>query len=197
MFGKKKKSTVKPNLPKEYVWALTIDGEEKSFKCLVTETEVITYEDGQEHKHLKIMDSTCMEGVLQIDTVTKIYGEMIEFQLERFIPYIRLEGKWTMSDTTEKDRMEEQIAIYKKQSMQESIVGVLCELVVLARQLITGDIGDWWMLNVFGILFIASALLRMARLKNEISAMKDAEAEALAEKEARKALREAEKETEA
>lgn len=196
MFGKKKKSTVKPNLPKEYSWALTIDGEEKVFKCLVTETEVITYEDGQEHKHLKITDPTCMEGVLQIDTVTKIYGEMIDFQLERFIPYIRLEGKWTMSDTTEKDRMEEQIAIYRKQSMQEGIVGVACELAVLAKQLIAGDIGDWWMLNVFGVLFIVSALMRMVRLKNEINAMKEAEAEALAEKEAKRALREAEKVTE-
>ncbi len=193
MFGKKKKSTVKPNLPKEYSWALNIDGEEKVFKCLVTETEVITYEDGQEHKHLKITEPTCMEGVLQIDTVTKIYGEMIDFQLERFIPYIRLEGKWTMSDTTEKDRMEEQIAIYRKQSMQEGIVGVACELAVLAKQLIAGDIGDWWMLNVFGVLFIVSALMRMVRLKNEINAMKEAEAEALAEKEAKKALREAEK----
>lgn len=193
MFGKKKKSTVKPNLPKEYSWALNIDGEEKVFKCLVTETEVITYEDGQEHKHLKITEPTCMEGVLQIDTVTKIYGEMIDFQLERFIPYIRLEGKWTMSDTTEKDRMEEQIAIYRKQSMQEGIVGVACELAVLAKQLIAGDIGDWWMLNVFGVLFIVSALMRMVRLKNEINAMKEAEAEALAEKDAKKALREAEK----
>lgn len=193
MFGKKKKSTVKPNLPKEYTWNLLIDGEEKVFKCLVTETEVITYEEGREHKHLKIMDPTCMEGVLQIDTVTKIFGEMIDFQLERFIPYIRLEGKWTMSDTTQQDRMEEQIAIYKKQSKQEAVVGVLCELVVLAKQLVMGDVGDWWMLNVFGILFIASALLRMARLRNEINAMKDAEEEALAEKEARRALREVKK----
>lgn len=193
MFGKKKKSTVKPNLPKEYIWNLLIDGEEKVFKCLVTETEVVTYEEGREHKHLKIMDQTCMEGVLQIDTVTKIFGEMIDFQLERFIPYIRLEGKWTMSDTTQQDRMEEQIAIYKKQSKQEVVVGVLCELVVLAKQLIMGDIGDWWMLNVFGILFIASALLRMARLRNEINAMKEAEEEALAEKEARRAIREEKK----
>lgn len=193
MFGKKKKSTVKPNLPKEYIWNLLIDGEEKVFKCLVTETEIVTYEEGREHKHLKIMDQTCMEGVLQIDTVTKIFGEMIDFQLERFIPYIRLEGKWTMSDTTQQDRMEEQIAIYKKQSKQEAVVGVLCELVVLAKQLIMGDIGDWWMLNVFGILFIASALLRMARLRNEINAMKEAEEEALAEKEARRAIREEKK----
>lgn len=179
---KKKKSTVKPNLPKEYVWTLDIDGEEKIFKCLVTETEVITYEGETEHKHLKIMDPTCMEGVLQIDTVTKIYGDMVEFQLERFIPYIRLEGHWVMSDTTEEDRMQEQIAIYKKQSNQQVIAGIGCLIVVLAKQLISGDIGDWWMLNVFGIFFIAAGLMLRVRLRNEINAIKEAEEEAAAQK---------------
>ena len=52
---KRKKSTVKPDLPKEYVWALEIEGEDHEFKCLVTEDEVITYEDGREHKHLKVV----------------------------------------------------------------------------------------------------------------------------------------------
>lgn len=186
---KRKKSTVKPNLPKEYVWTLDIDGEEKLYKCLVTETEVITYEGDQEHKHLKITDPTCMEGVLQIDTKTKIYGDMVDFQLERFIPYIRLEGHWVMSDTTEKDRMEEQIAIYKKQSMQEAVVGACCLLIVLAKQLITGDIEDWWMLNVFGIFFLVSAAYRMVRLRNEVMAIKEAETEAAAEKEALAAMK--------
>lgn len=186
---KRKKSTVKPNLPKEYVWTLDIDGEEKLYKCLVTETEVITYEGDKEHKHLKIMDPTCMEGVLQIDTQTRIYGDMVDFQLERFIPYIRLEGHWVMSDTTEKDRMEEQIAIYKKQSLQEAIVGGVCLLVVLAKKLLTGDIEDWWMLNVFGLFFVVSAVYRMARLRVEINAIKEAEAEAAAEKEALKSLK--------
>lgn len=178
----RKKSTVKPNLPKEYVWTLDIEGEEKIFKCLVTETEVITYEGDVEHKHLKIMDTTCMEGVLQIDTVTKIYGDMVAFQLERFIPYIKLEGHWVMSDTTEEDRMQEQIAIYKKQSRQQIIAGAGCLLVTLAKQLITGDLGDWWMLNVFGIFFIASGLMLIVRLRNEINAIQEAREEAAAEK---------------
>lgn len=187
---KKKKSTVKPNLPKEYVWTLVIEGKEKIYKCLVTETEVITYEGDMEHKHLKITDPTCMEGVLQIDTQTRIYGEMIDFQLERFIPYIRLDGHWVMSDTTEKDRMDEQIAIYKKQSKQETIVGIGCLLVVLAKYLFTGDVGDWWILTVFGIFFMSSAAYRMVRLRNEINALKELEEEAAAEKAALAALQE-------
>lgn len=179
---KRKKSTERPELPKEYVWALEVEGEDHEYKCLVTEEGVTTFEDGVEHKHLKITDPTCMEGVLQIDCETKLFGDMVPFQLERFIPYIMLEGRWIMSDTTRNDRMQQQIAIYKKQSKQETIVGVGCLLFVLAMQLILGDIGDWWMLIVFGIFFISSAAYRMVRLKNEIDAMKEAEAEAEAEK---------------
>jgi len=184
---KRKKGTVKPNLPKEYVWALEVEGEDHEYKCLVTETEVITYEDGREHKHLKITNPTCMEGVLQIDCETKLFGDMVPFQLERFIPYIKLEGGWIMSDTTRADRMEEQIAIYKKESKLECMVGILFFLIVLAIRLITGEVGDWWMLTVFGVFFLASAGMRMARLRNELNEMKEAAQEAAAEETAMKA----------
>lgn len=188
---KKKKSTVKPNLPKEYVWTLDVEGEERIYKCLVTETEVITYEDGKEHKHLKITNPECMEGVLQIDTATKIFGDMVDFQLERFIPYIRLEGRWVMSDTTEEDRLQEQIAIYKKDSKQQMIAGAACLIVALAKQLFFGGLDDWWMLNVFGIFFIVSGLMTRVRLRNEINAIKEAREEAAAEKAQVQAAKEA------
>lgn len=188
---KKKKSTVKPDLPKEYVWTLDVEGEEKIFKCLVTETEVITFEGEKEHKHLKITNPECMEGVLQIDTATKIYGDMVDFQLERFIPYIRLEGHWVMSDTTEEDRMQEQIRIYKKNSKEQIISGAACLLVALGKQLITGDLGDWWMLNVFGMFFIVSGLMTLVRLRNEINAIKEAKEEAAIEKAQEKEKKEA------
>lgn len=179
---KKKQKIVKPDLPKEYIWTLIIEEEEHEYKCLVTETEVITYEDGVEHKHLKVMDQTCLEGVLQIDTQTKIFGDMVEFQLERYIPYIRLEGRWVMSHTTEKDRMNEQVAIYKKESKLETIAGIAMILATLIKTLVTGALDDWWMMIVFGIFFLSSAALRMVRLRNELNALKELEAEAAAEK---------------
>ncbi len=182
---KRKKSRVKPNLPKEYVWVLEVDDVEHIFKCLVTETEVITYEDGSEHKHLKIMDPTCLEGVLQIDTKTKIFGEMTEFQLERFIPYIRLDGHWVMSDTTEKDRMNEQIAIYNKNSKVEAAVGTGFFLLMAGIGLVTGSLDQAWILSVFGIFFFSSAALRTVRLKNEIKALKELEEEAARKKAAK------------
>ena len=184
---RRKKSTVKPNLPKEYVWALDIEGEDHEFKCLVTEDEVITYEDGVECKHLKVTDHTCMEGVLQIDCNTKLFKEMVGFQLERYIPYLNLASGWTMSDTTRDDRMQEQIQIYRNQSKWEVITGIAMIVVHLLGQFVFPVLEEMWILSVFGILFISSAVYRMARLRNEINALEEAKAEMEAEEKAMKA----------
>ena len=175
MFGRKKKN-LKPNLPKEYVWALEIDEVDHEFKCVVYEDEVVTYEDGVEHKHLKVMDHTCEVGVLQIDCETKLFGQMTPFQLERYIPYIKLD-RWIMSDTTREDRMAEQIQIYKNQSKWETILGIGMILFHLIIALFFPDFGEVWMFSVLGIFFISSAIYRLARLRNEITALEEAKAE--------------------
>ena len=174
---KRKKSTVKPNLPKEYVWALDIEGEDHEFKCLVTEDEVITYEDGVECKHLKVTDHTCMEGVLQIDCNTKLFKEQVGFQLERYIPYLNLAGGWTMSDTTRDDRMAEQIQIYKKQSKWETIAGIAMILAYLVMGIAFGMFEDAFIFCIFGIFCIVSASYRMIRLRGELAAIQEAREE--------------------
>ena len=58
-----------PNLPKEYVWALEIDEVDHEFKCLVTEDEVITYEDGVEH---------FVSTTTDLDTLKKIMSRIPE-----------------------------------------------------------------------------------------------------------------------
>ena len=175
MFGRKKKN-LKPNLPKEYVWALEIDEMDHEFKCVVYEDEVVTYEDGVEHKHLKVTDHTCEVGVLQIDCETKLFGQMTPFQLERYIPYIKLD-RWIMSDTTREDRMAEQIQIYKNQSKWEPILGIGMILFLLIFAQFLPDFGEVWMFSVLGIFFISSAIYRLARLRNEITALEEAKAE--------------------
>ena len=173
---KRKKSTVKPDLPKEYVWALEIDGVDHEFKCLVTEDEVITYEDGREHKHLKVVDHTCMEGVLQIDCETKIFGTMTPFQLERFIPYIKLD-RWIMSDTTREDRLQEQVAIYRKQSKYEFIVGACMILLNVILGIGFGLFEDTLVFTVIGSLCIVSGAYQLIRVKQELAAIREAQAE--------------------
>lgn len=137
------------------------------------------------------MDPTCRVGVLQIDTKTKIFGDMVDIQLERFIPYIRLEdGNWHMSHTTEEDRMQEQIQIYKNQSKWETITGIVLMLISFAEKLIRGAMTDLWIFLVIGIFFICSAVCRMARLKQEMEGLEEVKAERLAEEAARAALKE-------
>ena len=76
----------KPIEPKEFVWNLDIDGQEKVWKCLVTEKECVTFEGDVECKHLKVMNPVRQEKILQIDTVTTVYGKQTPFQLENGIP---------------------------------------------------------------------------------------------------------------
>ena len=173
----KKKITEKPKLPKEYVWELEINGEDHTYSCIVTEELVTTFEDGVEKKHLKVMNPECKQGVLQIDTVTSLFGEPMSFQLERFIPYIKLEDGWTSSDTTKKDRLDATIAAYKRNARFEIIAGIACIAATLIKLLIVGEIGDWYMLNVFGAFFIFAGFSTKIRLKQELDAMKEAEAE--------------------
>lgn len=181
----RKKNKLMPNLPKEYVWELEVDGEDKLYKVVVDEDMCTTYLDDQELKHLKVMDKTCKVGVLQIDTVTSINGQMIPFQLERYIPYIQLDGKWKMSDTTRQDRIEEGVAIHRRNSLIEAVVGSVLLLISLVWYLLAGKGSDWWMFCVFGIFIIFSGLTRMVRLRNELTALKEAEG-AAEEKEAAK-----------
>lgn len=171
----KRKTTEKPNLPKEYVWELEINGEDHTYSCIVTEEMVTTFEDGVEKKHLKIMNPECKQGVLQIDTITSLFGEPMSFQLERFIPYIKLEDGWTSSDTTKKDRLDATVAVYKKNAKWEILTGAICVAVALIKTLVTGSLGDWYMLNVFGVFFIFVGFSTKLRLKQELEAMKEAE----------------------
>ena len=133
--------------------------------------------DLQQAKHLKIMDHTCKVGVLQIDCNTKLFKEMVGFQLERYIPYINLAGGWTMSDTTRDDRMAEQIQIYKKQSKWETIAGIAMILAYLVMGLAFGMFEDAFIFCIFGIFCMVSAAYRMIRLRGELTAIQEAREE--------------------
>jgi hypothetical protein len=173
---KKKKEAPKPQLPKEYVWALDIEGEDHEFKCLVTEDEVITYEDGVECKHLKIMDKTQMQGVLQIDCKTRVFDEITDFQLENGIPYIKLEDdegehKWFKSDTTKEDELQARIRSVKKESYFYAALGVVFLIWALLQRLITGHFDEVFMVPVMGIFCFTCCGMQLVRLKNELNAM--------------------------
>ena len=177
----------KPIEPKEFVWNLDIDGQEKVWKCLVTEKECVTFEGDVECKHLKVMNPVRQEKILQIDTVTTVYGKQTPFQLENGIPYIQIDGKWKMSQTTQADRLEATVKMHQRNSKMEFFAGLAFFAVVVGKKLITGEVGDWWMLTAFGVFLWTNAIMRMIRLRNELMVMREEAEEEAAAKQAAQA----------
>lgn len=177
----------KPIEPKEFVWNLDIDGQEKVWKCLVTEKECVTFEGDVECKHLKVMNPVRQEKILQVDTITTVYGKQTPFQLENGIPYIQIDGKWKMSQTTQADRLEATVKMHQRNSKMEFFAGLAFFAVVVGKKLITGEVGDWWMLTAFGVFLWTSAIMRMIRLRNELMVMREEAEEEAAAKQAAQA----------
>ena len=171
----------------EHIFTLDYEGVTRIWKCVVLENEVVTYEEGVEKKHLKIMDKTRAPQVLQIDTVTSIYGELIPFQLENGFPFIKLDGEWIPSDTFTQARQDAQVKMYRRNSFHQIIFGSVVLAAMLLVWLIRGSMGDLWILSVFAIFFISSGAYTLARVRNELMAMKEAAEEAAEEEEAMKA----------
>lgn len=176
-----KKKYEKIECSNEHIFSIDYDGVIKKWKCVVLEDEVVTYEGDEEKKHLKIMNKERAPQVLQIDTVTSIYGEMIPFQLENGFPFIKLEGEWVPSDTFAVARRDAQVKMYRRNSMQQIAIGIVMLLALLIIWLVMRDVGDLWILSVFGIFFISSGMYTMVRVRNELMAYKEAEEEAARE----------------
>lgn len=156
-------------MSKEFVWNLEIEGEEKIFKCVVHENEVVTYEGDVEKKHLKITNPESKQGVLQIDTVTAVYGMEVPFQLERNIPYIKWGKQWLMSATTFEERKQKIIKNHKLSAyLQVALCIALC-LACLIRYLVVGEVGNWWFLIVLGTIMGATGLIQYKDIKSQLA----------------------------
>lgn len=155
----------------EHIFCLSFEDTTRVLKCVVGEDEVVIYEDGVETTRLPITEKTVAPHVLQIDTVATIYGEEIPFQLENNIPFINLQGEWVSSDTFDDAKVQAKVKMYQRQSMMQVGVGCGIFAVVLAVKLFKGSIGQLWMMNIIGILFLASAGMTMVRVRNELKAM--------------------------
>ena len=158
-------------MSKEFIFTLEVDDEEVIWKCVVGEDEVVTYEGDVECKHLKIMNHERKPGVIQIDCVTKVYDEILPFQLENGMPFIKIDGEWVASDTTEEDRLQANIRKYKKESYGYAALGVVMLVGYLIASLIRGHGGEWPFAPVMGIFCISSGAMTMVRLKNELDAI--------------------------
>lgn len=165
-----------PIVNKMYVWELDVDGQLVEWKCFVGENECITYEGDRECKHLKIMNKEQKQGILQIDCQTRVWDEIVPFQLENGVPYIKLEDeegnrKWRMSDTTREDRLQARIAQVKKEAYLTIALGVFCVLWSLGQYLINKTLGEYPIVPVFAAFCFIAGALNLVRLKSELKAM--------------------------
>lgn len=181
MIFKKKYETIQCS--NNHIFSIEYDGVIKKWNCVVLDNEVVTYERSKETARIPITNRERAPHVIQVDTKVNIYGEDIPFQLENGFPFIKLEDEWVPSDTFAVAKREAAVNMHKRSSMREAIAGAVMLLIMLAIWLVTGSLGDMWMLSVFGIFFISSAAFRMVRLRNELTAMVEAEKEAQQEEE--------------
>lgn len=168
--ARKPKERKVPIVNKEYIWKLEVDEEIHEYKVFLGENECITYADGVECKHLKIMDKRQMQGVLQINCETLVLDEVVPFQLENGIPYVKLNGEWIMSDTTLEDRIQARIVQVKKQTYLTAAIGVFAVLYGLIPVLFPGKVIEWPAAPFLGAFCIVCAVLQMFRLKQEVQA---------------------------
>lgn len=176
-------------MSKEYVWELEIDDDYKIFKCVVTDTEVITYEGNKEYKHLKITNPVKKIGVLQLDTETKVYGEMVPIRVEKEIPYLLVDGRWIMSDTTRDERLEKGIMTYRRNGIVEISAGVAMLISCLVLYLVQGSVGTMSLMIALGFMCVFAGVSTLIRLKQELDALVEAEKEKAADREAKRAAK--------
>lgn len=163
-------------MSKEFVWDIDVDGEIKVWKCVVHETEVVTYEGDEEKKHLKITNPESKQGVLQIDTVTRVYDEECPFQLEKGVPYIKLDGRWTMSSTTFEDRKQKLLKTHKITAYVQLGLGLVMGAACLVRYLLQGTMGNWWFLLVLGSIVAVSGFVQYGTIKSQLAELDKANA---------------------
>ena len=150
----------------EFIWTLKVDEEEHIFKCVVLENECVTYEDDVEHKHLKITNPVKKQNVLQIDTVTSVFGEQMPFQLENGVPYLQIDGKWKMSATSYAARQEKRIKDQKLIALLQLGIGAACCIACLIRYLIQSTMGSWFILLIIGSIMIVTGIAQYVDLRN-------------------------------
>ena len=162
-------------MSKEFIWNLDMDGVERIFKVVVHEDEIVTYEGDEEKKHIRITNPECKQGVLQIDTVTTLYGQECAIQLEKGVPYIKPGKQWLMSATTYEDRKQKLIHTNKMAAFIEIGICIVLCLVVLVKWLMTGELGNWWFMIIMGTFIGGTGVLQYYSIKNQLADLEKAE----------------------
>lgn len=158
-------------MTKEYIFTLEAKGQKYIWKCVVSDDKCVTYEGDVECETFMLTTQERKPHVLQLDTVAKVYNETIPLQVENGMPFLKLDGKWEASDTTEEDRLQAMILKYKKEAYLYGLLGLGFILFFVIDKLFLGWVSDMPMAMVLGIFCISCGGITMIRLKNELESM--------------------------
>lgn len=158
-------------MTKEYIFTLEVEDEEVIWKCVISEDKCVTYEGDNKCEEFKLTTRDRKPHVLQLDTKAKVYDDVLPLQVENGMPFLKIEGSWVASDTTEEERIQANVLKYKKESYLIAGVGVAILVYYLVDVLITGSFGEWPIAPVLGIFCLGAAAFTLVRVRNELDAM--------------------------
>ena len=158
-------------MTKEYIYTLEVEDEEVIWKCIISDDMCVTYEGDEKCEEFKLTTQERKPHVLQLDTKAKVYDEYLPLQVENGMPFIKIEGNWVASDTTEEDRIQANILKYKKEAYMIAAVGVLMLIYFLIDTIIHGGVQGWPIAPVLGIFCLSAAAYTLVRVRNELDAM--------------------------
>ena len=154
-------------MSKEFIWGADVEGERTEFKVVVEEGVCLTYEGGQLTNRIKYKVPKDPEE-MWIDEFIQVWGKRCQFQLDKGVPYLKMDGKWTSSDTTMEERLQKIAKTQKLTGMVQFVIGLLICLVCAVIYMVNGTLGDkWWFLIIIGSVMSLTGLLQYRNVKKE------------------------------
>lgn len=158
-------------MTKEYIFTLQAKGEDLIWRCVISDDKCVTYEGDVESETFKLTTREKRPHVLQLDTVAKVYEENLPLQVENGMPFIKIDGSWECSDTTDEDRLQAKVLQYKKEAFYYVLLGIAFIAFFFIDKLFLGWFTDVPIVFILGIFSIACGLMTMVRMKNELESI--------------------------
>ena len=157
----------------EFFWSMEVDGKDHSWKCEVTDTECIFYEEEEESGRIAIANPEKKQGILQIDDYVMVFGRKCPFQLENGIPYVKIDDRWVMSDTTMFARQKKMLYNQKVTGLVQAGLGVAVAVgYFIASQFMEGVSENWFIL-IMASFFVIVGMAQFFTARKELKEYAD------------------------
>jgi hypothetical protein len=161
------------SMTKEYIFTMNFDDGDyqKKWKCVVSEDKCVTYAEDEKCETFKLDTTERKPHVIQLDTMAKVFDEVLPLQVENGIPFLKMDGTWECSDTTDEDRLMANVSKYKKEAYFYALLGICMIVFQLVDWAWLKFSGEMPMFIVLGVFSISCGLINMVRLKNELGSI--------------------------